>query len=139
MDSEILGERLAATEEAVLQLDERIDDIEETETEAPAEPILDHEGRIATLEERLNTCLATLSTLEARLTSQIQEAEQTAQIAETTAAVALNAAVEDRQEAEPEPEEEIATEGIAEVEPEPEEAASPASQPKWWESFLTLR
>lgn len=139
MDSEILGERLAATEEAVLQLDERIDAVGETETETPAEPILDHEGRIATLEERLNTCLATLSTLEARLTSQIQEAEQTAQIAEQTAEAALNVAEADLLAAEPEAAEEIATEGIAEVEPEPEEAANPASLPKWWESFLTLR
>ena len=134
MDGEIIADRLAATEEAVLELDQRIDAAEDTPPVAatPLEPLLDHEGRIAALEERLNECLTKLSNFQ----SEIQTAEAQAEVATALALEAESLALEATTQ-EPEPTEEIASE-VEEIPSEPEEDA-PVKSPKWWESLATLR
>ncbi len=137
MDAEILSDRLSATEDAVIKLDERLDEEEETPADAPLEPLLDHEGRIATLEARLDECLNKLQTLEVTATTAIVEATVAQEAAADAEALALEAQFT---EPEPEPEETLETE-VQEVEPEPESDAGAQEKPKlkWWESMLTLR
>lgn len=134
MDVEIVADRLAATEEAVLELDQRIDAAEETAPVAatPLEPLLDHEGRISALEERLNECLTRLNSLQSETETATAQAELATNLALEAENLALEAAT-----TQPEPTEEIPSE-VEEIPSEPEEAA-PAKSPKWWESLATLR
>jgi hypothetical protein len=136
MDGEILSDRLAATEAAVIALDEKVDEIEEeTPADNPTEPLLDHEGRIATLEARLDECLTKLQTLEVTATTAIVEATAAQEAAISAEALAL-----ETQFSEPIAEEEPLEAEVQEVEPEPEsEGGAPEKSTKWWENLLTLR
>ncbi len=139
-DAEILSDRLAATEAAVLQIDERLD-VEEAagEPESPVEASL--ETRLAEIEGRLNECLATLQVMQNSTSSNVEleiarvEAEAEVEVArvEAEAAVAMVAAAA-------EPETEMEVEEIA-PEPESESEAAPAKQrePNFLEKLLTLR
>jgi hypothetical protein len=111
---------------------------EEAEPPAPApdviQPLLDHEGRLAALEERVNECLSTLNNLQ----STAEEAATQAQIAQERAleaeSIALEATSEPRTE---EPEEAIVEEIPSE--PEPENAGDQEKSTNWLENLLALR
>lgn len=136
-DAEILHERLSATEGAVLQTDERIDDLEETVEEAVTDTI--------TLQERILACLERLETrLETSNSSETEELRT--RIAELEREQEqLEESVEDAQE-EPEPLPIVETMDLEaevipeEVEPETESASGDESRKvTWWEKILTVR
>src|SRR5438132_6826415 len=71
MDAELLGARLAATEAAVLKIDERLDAMGQSGVGEDALSAT-REARTAALEERLTECLDQLKTLQ----NSILETEQ---------------------------------------------------------------
>jgi chromosome segregation ATPase len=134
MDAQIIQGEVAAAQEAIIALDEKVDALEEeaaeptaTETagEIAAEPVIDLAQTVGRLEAQIAQCLSELSELRSSVRA-----------AETTATVALIAS--ETPEPEPEPE----TPEVLEVEPEPEpesEAESPERQPNWLEKLLLVR
>ena len=140
MDAEILSERLAATETAVLKLDERLDEVEEGEQEEDRVAVL--EARIISLEASHSECLTQLQTTQnslAEAMARIAEAQAQEAEAEADAAEALAEALTSEQETlEPE---ETTDEAIVELEPETESesAAVQEKSPSWWENLFALR
>jgi len=146
MDAVILHERLAATEGALIKIDERLDAQGDT-----AAVIAAQSERIASLEENLSQCLERIETLLTTQQNQSAEAETAraeaevaraeAEAAEAEAAALALALAAEAEAMEPEPEAGI----VEEVEPEPEsDGDGPASQQppassKWWENILALR
>ena len=133
MDSQILQTEIAAVQEAVLAVDERVDELEttaeepaatESAAEIAAEPVIDLAQTVGRLEAQIAQCL-----------SEISELRSSVRAAETTATVALMASET------PEPEPEAPTPEVLEVEPEPEESEEgpPERQPNWLERLLLVR
>lgn len=145
MDAEVLNERLAVTEKALIKMDQRLDALPDSSEQT--ETLHACEERIAALEGMIAQCLENLQQLQQTNTeTELQTAEAEAAIAEAEAQIsqaeAMAALAEAAIAATP-TEETVAETGLMEVEPEPssENAAVPENKPspKWWESFLALR
>ena len=147
MDAEIIGDRLAAVEAAVLNEDERIDALESGEgVEAQVGALEAHNDRLAMLEEKLAECLAKLEAMETSKSSETEvvvalaEAETARAEAETASAEAIVAMVEAEQASLMT--EELPEETVEEIEPEPESesaAVQERTSGNWFERLMALR
>lgn len=134
MDAEILGDRLAAVEAAVLDLDGLVDEVIE-EDETPAEVSDVTQVRLAACETGIAVLGERLNGIEEKLDGCLQKLETTETKAEAAESLAIAALETEQEPMEPEVEMEV-----EEVEPEGEEDQKvPETRPNFWESFLTLR
>lgn len=145
-DTEIIQGEVENLQEAVLEVDERLDAIEENGGsqdngggEAQTNQCL---GRIEATLAQMSSCL---ERLEARTAEQIQEATEAAETAAEAATAAAEmsalAAVADLAEEDATSEDiEAAPEGeVEEVQAPPEETESRQSSMSWWERMLLAR
>lgn len=139
MDAELLSDRIATVEKAVIRLDERVDSADLTErVDDHTEAHIAHDERLTALEETLAGCIAHLERLQTQIsTTETAIAEAEARVAEAEATEAVAEAIEAVVEAQTETEE-VDGMAVEEIPSEPESEAAPEKpkSPNWLERLL---